>query len=243
MDRSGYVQSTCGICSRNDAQRSVVVGFSNIKCQKCGDYCRPEDWLELPTDEARVRLSGYVRNQNIVGIKPRITIDLARTIIARARPTLMERARQALTVIARKAPSMERYDNALLNDPEMRAITYSLDADDVYILVRLLNADGLVEIDPNPKQFRITPKGLVAAEEMSKTAPSAQAFVAMAFDPSMDDVWTYGFDEGIKKAGYEPVRIDKKEHVNGISDEIMAEIRRSKFVIADYTGNVNGVYL
>ena len=30
--------------------------------------------------------------------------------------------------------------------------------------------------------------------------------------------------------------------ISGITDEIMAEIRRSRFVVADYTGQVNGVY-
>jgi hypothetical protein len=37
-------------------------------------------------------------------------------------------------------------------------------------------------------------------------------------------------------------RIDRMDHVGGITDEIMAEIRRSRFVIADHTGHVNGVY-
>ena len=37
-------------------------------------------------------------------------------------------------------------------------------------------------------------------------------------------------------------RIDAKEHINGISDEILAEIRRSRFLVADYTLTNNGVY-
>jgi nucleoside 2-deoxyribosyltransferase len=31
------------------------------------------------------------------------------------------------------------------------------------------------------------------------------------------------------------MRIDAKEHVNKIDDEILAEIRRSKFLVADFT--------
>jgi hypothetical protein len=34
----------------------------------------------------------------------------------------------------------------------------------------------------------------------------------------------------------------EEDYVGGITDEIMAEIRRSRFVVADYTGQVNGVY-
>lgn len=72
---------------------------------------------------------------------------------------------------------------------------------------------------------------------------SNQAFIAMWFDPSM----TSYFEEGISKAvsdecGYVCRRIDLKEHNNKICDEIVAEIRRSKFVVADFSGNRGGVY-
>jgi len=38
------------------------------------------------------------------------------------------------------------------------------------------------------------------------------------------------------------MRIDRKEHANKICDEIVAEIRRSPFLVADYTGQRGGVY-
>jgi nucleoside 2-deoxyribosyltransferase len=38
------------------------------------------------------------------------------------------------------------------------------------------------------------------------------------------------------------VRIDRKEHNNQITDEIIAAIRDAEFVIADFTGNRGGVY-
>ena len=43
-------------------------------------------------------------------------------------------------------------------------------------------------------------------------------------------------------AGYEPKRIDRHPHNQKIDDEIIAMIRRSKFVIADLTGQRGGVY-
>ena len=64
----------------------------------------------------------------------------------------------------------------------------------------------------------------------------------MWFDDSMNDAWLSGFEPGIQAAGFRPRRIDDKDYVGGISDEIMAEIRRSRFVVADYTGQRNGVY-
>jgi hypothetical protein len=46
----------------------------------------------------------------------------------------------------------------------------------------------------------------------------------------------------IEKAGYDPLRVDKHEHVNRIDDEIIGQIRRSRFMVADFTGQRYGVY-
>ena len=41
--------------------------------------------------------------------------------------------------------------------------------------------------------------------------------------------------------GYRAMRIDKKEHNNKIDDEIIAEIKRSKFLVADFSHGKNGI--
>ena len=63
----------------------------------------------------------------------------------------------------------------------------------------------------------------------------------MWFDNSVKGAWL-ATDEGIRQAGYTPLRIDQKQHNNEITDEIVAEIRKSKFLVADLTGHRNGVY-
>lgn len=57
----------------------------------------------------------------------------------------------------------------------------------------------------------------------------------MWFGEEMREPWRLGFAPGIRDAGYEPFRIDSKEHNNKIDDEIVAEIKRSRFLIADFT--------
>ncbi len=39
----------------------------------------------------------------------------------------------------------------------------------------------------------------------------------------------------VTETGFIAVRIDRKEHINKIDDEIVAEIKRAKFVVADFT--------
>ncbi len=70
-----------------------------------------------------------------------------------------------------------------------------------------------------------------------------EAFVAMSFQEDMRQF----FEEGIKPAveadkKTKCVRIDGIQHNNKICDEIIAAIRRSRYVIADFTGNRGGVY-
>jgi nucleoside 2-deoxyribosyltransferase len=68
-----------------------------------------------------------------------------------------------------------------------------------------------------------------------RKSDSAQAFVAMWFNDATNDAFVNGIGPAIAAAGYKPIRIDKKEHNNKIDDEIIAEIRRSRFLVADFT--------
>lgn len=71
---------------------------------------------------------------------------------------------------------------------------------------------------------------------------SNQGFVAMWFDKSMDTIYTNAIKPAIKDSEFEPFRIDSKEHNNKICDEIIIEIRRSKFLVADVTQLRGGIY-
>ena len=62
----------------------------------------------------------------------------------------------------------------------------------------------------------------------------------MWINPEMDDAYEQGIEEGIEAAGYKPMRIDKKPDVNKIDDEIIAQIRRSRFLVADFTHGEDG---
>jgi hypothetical protein len=91
--------------------------------------------------------------------------------------------------------------------------------------------------------WSVTGSGLLKADELrEKISASSQAFVAMWIDASLDAIWADGLQKGISEAGYKPLRIDKKDHANKICDEIISEIRRSRFLVADYTGHRGGVY-
>ncbi len=107
--------------------------------------------------------------------------------------------------------------------------------DEYYRLRDLINGSDLIRNDM-PHHVSLTRNGYERLEQLEKAwIPSGQAFVAMWFDASMSEAYTHGIASGISPAGYSPMRIDQKDHANKIDDEIIAEIRRSRFVVADFT--------
>ena len=101
---------------------------------------------------------------------------------------------------------------------------------------RLLIDLGLVAQIGETARIALSAEGFRRLEAVQSSSTTAlQAFIAMWFDSTMHGASDQGFAKAIEAAGYKPMRIDKKEHNNKIDDEIVAEIRRSKFLVADFT--------
>jgi len=90
----------------------------------------------------------------------------------------------------------------------------------------------------------ITVEGWRRIDELKKTQPRArQAFVAMSFAPEGDVVWSEGLKPGIEESNYYTAfRVDRTEHNDKLDDYIIANIRRSGLLVADFTGHRGGVY-
>ena len=94
----------------------------------------------------------------------------------------------------------------------------------------------------SPPRGVVTGRGWMLLEQLVQSgADSPNGFIAMWFDPSQVEIEA-AITAAITSAGYRPIRIDKVEHLNRIDDEIIARIRQSKFLVADFTKQRNGVY-
>ena len=126
------------------------------------------------------------------------------------------------------------------------------DDKDLGELIRHAMKEGWTgSLDPNLPSDRTDTINLAGRihvdEQRGKRGRTKRAFVAMWFDPRMEKAYSRGIEPAIRDAGYEPVRIDRKEFLGKVDDEIVAEIRRSRFVVADFTtgrkaGARGGVY-
>jgi len=89
----------------------------------------------------------------------------------------------------------------------------------------------------------LTLEGISRCEKLQiNSIDSKQGFVAMWFKDSMLDIFDKYIKRAISDAGYDPFIIPMKEHNDDICDNIIAEIRKSKFLIADFTGQRGGAY-
>jgi len=96
---------------------------------------------------------------------------------------------------------------------------------------------------PNPK-VTIESGGWARLQELQKNPAGgrSQAFVAMWFSHETNEYFENAIKPAIEHDGTKCVRIDLHEHNNKICDEIIKEINKSKYVVADFTGNRGGVY-
>jgi len=86
----------------------------------------------------------------------------------------------------------------------------------------------------------VTTKGWEWLDERPKAAGD-RAFIAMSFHPDLKPVGD-AIEKAIRDAGYQPTRVDQHEYVGGVMDKVLALIRQSRFVVADFTQNRGGVY-
>jgi nucleoside 2-deoxyribosyltransferase len=211
-------------------------------CSRCGKFQvtgTAESILRNGTRFPRTAISGWIRDQNRAGIVPTIHSDNLNALASLRVPPLRERLDRYLIAAASMSKMLGADFDA--SDQFLIGSTYS-DASEMGFLVRCLEDEGALRHRPGGR-YQLTAQGYIAADELrSRRAASSQGFVAMWFSKEMATAFEDGFAPAILAAGYEPLRIDKKEHANKIDDEIIAEIRRSAFVVADFTGHRGGVY-
>jgi hypothetical protein len=134
-----------------------------------------------------------------------------------------------------------------LTDAKDYPLAYASNAIELGFYTRFLAKLGFLDnyiATTVDSHFRLSPEGWAQIEaDKGRNVDSGKVFVAMWFAPHMNAAYA----EGIKPAleddcGYRSIRVDTVEHLGKIDDRIIAEIRESRFVVADFTGQRGGVY-
>jgi len=242
-------QNKCPICKLKDCIIKPAPGGKSmltVSCRRCGDFqisevCFASDLSEY--GESYI-LSGTIRNLYEKGEKIILLYG--------------EDFKRILDSIKIPKDPFEKMDlliKYIYNNMEYMGagveMQPSLDfpllyAENYHEFMRVIDMAGnldLIELDDNKKGYRLGLSGWQRMKELlQKEVKSNQAFVAMWFDSSLDEAWEDGFKVALEKTGYDPLRIDLKEHNEKICDIIIAEIQDSGLLVADFTGQRENVY-
>jgi len=239
---------------------ALLVDKAEISCPWCGAFtCTGTAWTLL-FDEAlesesgkrrlgpfqsrrRANASGWVREHQGCHLD---SSDVDR-LASLPTPTFHQRADWLLQELERRTECAG--DAVSVQAPSLVAAAWCVHDGELSEVLRYLHeTDRFQTIMPPPPGTApargvIRPAGWAHLEGLrGRGAATSQAFVAMHLHPSLQSHWRDGLMPGIGKAGYRALRIDRKEHLNKIDDEIVVEIRRSKFLVADLTNHRQSVY-
>ncbi len=254
----GKGSTTCPICKHSEGvtERRISPSMASYRCPVCGDYEMPPFVPEVHGASAPNRkLSAWIREQNerreMVRFVREGMIESTLGSIPDYRP--LEKQLKLLQAIERKSglPGNE----VTLNLDEDFPLAHADNADEFAFYLQALSDRGLIDGKPKPnapitdyltgprRSLRITASGWDYLDKhASDLKEKTQAFVAMSFSDEMKPMWEEAIRPAIQKAGYTAYRIDEEPHSDNIIFKIMAEIKNSRFVVADVTEQRNGVY-
>ena len=161
----------------------------------------------------------------------------------RAPTEITERASRLLHLLYRRTTTAGQTFRISHDDPHALLWTESSSGNEIKFFLDYLLHEELVKAEhfADESMVSLTVEGIHRITAEREAVDSSQAFVAMWFDPKVKPLFTQGLKPAIEAAGYKPLRIDKRPTLGRLDAEIVAEIRRSRFMIADMTHGSKGV--
>jgi hypothetical protein len=257
-------QVFCPICGQDctHARRDGRAGVIFFDCPTCGEYGISKEadlYVRDLSKSEKIKLSAYLRARDIRRDPPITLLTQVNSEVSHEPPVIAVR-----DAISEHFPSLvsERLDRTLQNIyrrstyPGER-IQFTMERDypvffaenreAMIFLARTLEERGWIDctLSMQDVDVRLTEGGWARIAELESGGTRKESrvvFVAMWFDESLKLAWKEGFQKAIEATGYQALRIDLKEHNEKICDSIIAEIRKSRFLVADFTGHRGGVY-
>ena len=234
----------CYICNKEIQPFDWTPGYV-ANCDYCGKYKPSERLLqrlgEYPLQD-RYLYSAAIRELYEQSGRDVWVEDLAVLLASVSIPTNpIEQIDRLLLHIAKNTTSL---DAGVLYDYPLYPIAYAKSDNELHALIRMAkNEGGFLTTGSIGDRIVLTMMGWRRVDEMSKVRrDSSQAFVAMSFSKTLFVVWKDGFYPALNQVGYDPIRVDTEQTNHKIDNKIIADIRKSGLVVADFTEQRNGVY-
>jgi len=241
----------CPICEFEGVDHEVLNAGElwEIKCKRCGNYKSTDSakgMLESLPESDKIRLSIIIRNSNLGNrelfeFNIRNIKEIIDSYIELTVPEKIDKLQLNL------AKSVNRPNDQISIDESIDwPLAYAEDQTEISYYLKYLEEKRLIQISEhigNVNLLNITVPGWSSISELQKKiTTSNNAFVAMNFEEEFDDLYEHSIKNAIVDNGYNPIISKRAEHIDLIDDFIMAEIKNSRFVVAEFTGQKHGVY-
>jgi hypothetical protein len=248
----------CPICRRPNlpysASEVLNADARTGRCAGCGTYEVSEELLATKITEGlsadqRLRLAGAIRRASDESRRLTITVhNYAEIAAAEHLPDAIEQSEKFVGAVARASrfgtgtpPERCEAWTTRLYLPDWTALRdMQKQSGDLVVLPQ--EPEGPVAAPTGTVVFKLTLEGWRFARELRTGRGGNQAFVAMWFHDGLRTTYTNGIKPALEEVGYAPFRIDFAHHNRRIDDEIMAQIRQSRLLVADATGGRPSVY-
>lgn len=221
-----------------------------VHCPICGKYTITKSLVRCGLDQSTsYKLSAWTRDKK-ESLQPAPLISQETfDIIVSSFPNYSVSDKQRLLIQVLAESTSHPGESVYLNYKSLWPRVWASGSDEVHYLIDALQGRGLVEFtqksgDRTIDWCRMTPAGWDYIDTVQNAKnQSSQAFVAMWFDASLAPAWFDGIKPALESAGYMPYRVDNDPtNLGRIDAKIEAEIKRSRFLVADVTGGRQGVY-
>ncbi len=235
--------SQCFICKSSAIVKSILFTTHHVKCERCNQYViretmNPSVTIGVLTNEQIANISYWIYHHDNPPTIDQNNIDNLRNLRT---PSVGEKAERVMLLLQKNCP-IPGQSFEILKSTIQEAGCYD-EAELMYILREYLHKE-LNYLDPATQgKYKITPRGWNYLDKLRELNPESPiVFIAMSFNPDLNTLYDNAIAVGVRQAGFDPYRLDREEHNNKIDDEIIASIRRSRFVVADLTKQSHGVY-
>lgn len=235
------MKDPCVIC-KEPAEWELSTGDSHrIICPRCGNYSITGRAATLIANAILSKrqianMCGWL-NEN----QPSLITGNVDSLLKTPTPSFHERADKLLLAFEEMT---EHAGQSFHQTSKWLTYGWCLNEEELIETITFLVRIGRIKEAPaGTYKYKIDAEGWAHLEELKKVnADSQQGFVAMWFDDSMKKIYDKVISKGILDAGYNPHLVINREHNGKIDDKIIAQIRRSRFLLADFTGHRGGVY-
>ena len=215
-----------------------------VHCPRCLDYVIKMEAMDELEAHPNVKVSAWIRSRQDPGNRPIVSGETLKRMVL---PDYTVGEKQLLLLKYLEEHTTPGQPTELKPHRDF-PVTWSVDHVEFRFLTKVMEERELIfHHGPKPMsgelRMIIGAKGWDTLEQAARTSVlSEQAFVAMSFHPDLTPLWEQGFIPAIEAAGFRPHRVDSTPHADRIDVKIMADIKQSRFVLADVTGQRQGVY-